>query len=103
MGNLFMAYHYARRKYDMVLNSLFTPILQFEGKFFTKVPKMRIPAKTATYSGNNFTTYTFIQWTRKSWKDGAGKIYCINWQRPLCRPTGGGVSMRKQGALKDEL
>jgi len=22
---------------------------------------MRIPAKTATYSGNNFTTYTFIQ------------------------------------------
>jgi hypothetical protein len=23
--------------------------------------KVRIPAKTATYSGNNFTTYTFIQ------------------------------------------
>jgi hypothetical protein len=22
---------------------------------------LRIPAKTATYSGNNFTTYTFIQ------------------------------------------
>ena len=24
--------------------------------------------------------------TRKPWKDGAGKIYCINWQRPLCVP-----------------
>jgi hypothetical protein len=23
--------------------------------------KVRIPAKTATYSGNNFTTYTLIQ------------------------------------------
>jgi hypothetical protein len=24
-----------------------------------------------------------VDWTRKPWKDGAGKIYCINWQRPL--------------------
>jgi hypothetical protein len=24
-----------------------------------------------------------VDWTRKFWKDGAGKIYCINWQRPL--------------------
>ncbi len=25
-----------------------------------------------------------VDWTRKPWKDGAGKIYCMNWQRPLC-------------------
>ena len=25
-----------------------------------------------------------VDWTRKPWKDGAGKIYCINWQCPLC-------------------
>ena len=29
-------------------------------------------------------------WTRKSWKDGAGKIYCINWQRKGGKEDGKG-------------